>query len=133
MTGQLLAYDDAGTVVATLDYMVTYDASGRPIGLVDFAAHEAAGGEATVWWVVNGPVKGSKVWPQWLGSRAMDYRVTLTGKAGHKRISALVHRDTGERIERKTIEKAITARIKAAQGAPADIRDLVGGPDRPLK
>ncbi len=133
--GMLLAYDEAGEIVATLDHLVAYDEAGDPLGLVDFAAHEEAGGELTDVWTVAGDgltIKGSKVWPEWLGSRAHDFRVELEGPAGAKRIAALVHRESGHRRERAAVEQAIADRIRAAGDRPADIRDLVGGPDRPL-
>jgi hypothetical protein len=134
--------------------MVARDETGKVIGLVDFAAHEAAGGNHTDIWTVDSgdpahPVKGSKVWPEWLGAGATDFRVELEGEPGHKRIAALVRKPTpvgdrdtrgrfrpatagGHRRERAVIEAAITDRIVKAGGQPADIRDLVGGPTRPL-
>lgn len=133
MIGMLLAYDASGDIVATLDYAVQYadDEDRTPLGLVDFAAHEEAGGELTDVWNVSNAT-GSKVWPEWLGSRAHDFRVELVGPPGRKRIAALVHKASGHRRERAVIEAEIGKRVKAAKGEPADIRDLVGGPDRPL-
>jgi hypothetical protein len=138
----LLAYDADGNVVATLDYVVMYDDDGVPLGLVDFAAHEEAGGEHTDIWVYESkpdagatavPAKGSKVWPEWIGGAAHDFRVELVGHPGNKRIGALVHKTSGHRRVRATIEADIADRIAAAgDHAAADIRDLVGGPDRPL-
>ena len=132
MLSMLVAYDASGDILATLDYMVAKDDSGEPVGLVDFDAHEQVGGEMTDVWMVEG-ADGSKVWPEWLGSRAHDFRVELDGPPGRKRISALVHKISGQRRERAAIEAAIAARIAAANGEPADIRDIVGGPDRPLR
>jgi hypothetical protein len=132
MLCQLLAYDAAGEVIGTLDYLVRYDAEGRALGLVDFAAHEEEGGEHTDIWRVSG-AKGSKVWPEWLGGQAHAFRVELTGPAGRKRIAALIHKVSGHRRERATVEAAIRARILEAGDGPADIRDLVGGPDRPIR
>ena len=131
--GMLLAYDAAGAVVATLDYAVQYadDPDRTPLGLVDFAAHEDAGGDLTDIWTASNAT-GSKTWPEWLGSRAHDFRVELVGPAGRKRIAALVHKTSGYRRERAALEAEIDRRIQAAGDAPADIRDLVGGPDRPL-
>lgn len=125
----LLAYDAAGDVVATLDHVVARDATGNASGLVDFAAHEAAGGEHTAIWNVSSAT-GSKVWPEWLGARAHDFRVELVGPPGAKRIGALVHRASGHRRSRAAIEAAIAERIAA--GGTVDLRDLLGGPDRPL-
>jgi len=128
----LLAYDSAGEVVGTLDYVVVSDPdTGETLGLVDFAAHEEAGAELSDIWTVSGAV-GSKTWPEWLGGRAHDFRVELVGPPGRKRIAALVHKTSGHRRERAQVEAAIARRIEAAGGHPADIRDLVGGPDRPL-
>jgi hypothetical protein len=140
MLSSLIAYDDEYNVIATLDYRVLYDDNGAPLGLVDFAAHEAAGGELTdVWHFRYGnvgepetPARGSKVWPEWLGIVAHNFRVELAGPPGRKHIAALVHKTSGHRRERAPLEAAIAGRIEAAKGKPADIRDLVGGPDRPL-
>jgi hypothetical protein len=128
----LLAYDVNGNVIATLDYLVHRDDQGRVIGLVDFDTYEQAGGEMTDVWTVEGAT-GSKVWPEWLGSRAQEFQVELDGEPGHKRAVALVHRESGERRERIAIEAAIAERIAAAGDQPADIRDIVGGPGRPLR
>jgi hypothetical protein len=132
MLGMLIAYDADGNVIATLDHLVALDDDGTPLGLADFDAHEQAGGEMTDVWTVEG-AKGSKVWPEWLGSKAHHFRVELDGEPGHKRAVALVHRESSERRERAAVETAIAARLAAADGEPADIRDLVGGPDRPLR
>lgn len=148
MLTMLVAYDADGDVVATLDHLVATDEAGYVIGLVDFDAHELTGGELTDVWQVAGAV-GSKTWPEWIGGRVYDFRVELTGPPGAKRISALVHVGhpvrtvggillpalpaSGHRRERAAIEAAIAQRIEAAaEGQPADIRDIVGGPDRPL-
>jgi hypothetical protein len=133
----LLAYDADGNVIATLSYLLQYDAAGVPLGFVDFTGHEEAGLSHTEIWTVDSgspdrPVKGSKVWPEWLAGRAQDYRVELAGEPGHKRIAALVHKKSGHRRERAAIEAAIAAVEPDANGA-RDIRHLVGGPDRPLK
>lgn len=131
MLSMLLAYDASGKVIATLDYLVSYAADGVPLGFIDFEAHETAGGEMTDIWTVSNAA-GSKVWPEWLGGRAHEFRVELAGPPGAKHITALVHKMSSHRRERVAIEAAIQARIDAANGQPADIRDLVGGPDRPL-
>ena len=128
----LLAYDASGNVVATLDHLVARDDAGNVAGLVDFSAYEAAGREMTEVWNVGGAV-GSKVWPEWLGARAHEFRVELEGPPGRKSIAALVHRTSGHRRERADIESVIAGRMSAAADAPADIRDVVGGPDRPLR
>jgi len=122
----LLAYDAAGKVIATLDHMVARDDQGNVTGLIDFAAHEAADGRLRDIWDVAG-ADGSGTWPEWLGSRAHDFQAELTDG----RIRALVH-PSGYRRERASIEAAIAERIKDAGDEPADIRDLVGGPGRPL-
>lgn len=127
----LLAYDADGNVLATLDYVAARGEEGKVIGLVDFAAHEEAGGELTDVWKVEGAA-GSKTWPEFLGSRAHEFRVEKAGPPGAKRIVALVHKTSGRRRERDTIEAAIEKRVKAAGDEPADLRDLVGGPGKPL-
>lgn len=127
----LIAYDDDGNVIGTLDWMIAKNAAGDVIGLVDFAAHEAAGGELTDVWEVSG-AKGSKPWPEWIGGRAHDFRVELAGPPGSKRISALVHKVSGRRRNRAAIDAAIAERIRTAKGTP-DLRDLVGGPTRHLR
>lgn len=132
MLGMLLAYDSDGHVVGTLDYLVQYGDDGEPLGLVDFATHELDGGEMTDVWTVSNAT-GSKCWPEWLGSQAHAFRVVLTGPAGHKHIAALIHKTSGHRRERSALEAAIETRTAAADGQPADIRDLVGGPNRALR
>jgi hypothetical protein len=124
-----MAYDADGNVVATLDYATAKDSAGNVTGLIDFAAHEAAGGEHTDIWRVEG-AKGSKCWPEWLGTRAHDFRVELTGKPGQKQLTALVHKTSGHRRERAAIEAAIEA-VEPVNGA-RDIRHIVGGPSRSL-
>lgn len=123
----LLAYAPNGDVVAGLDYMVARDESGAVVGLIDFAAHEAAGGKLRDIWRVE-DAAGSATWPEWLGGQAHAFRVELTGK----KITALVHKASGYRRERAAVEEEIAKRIEAAAGKPADLRDLVGGPTRPL-
>lgn len=132
MLSMLLAYDAAGNVIATLDHLIVTDSAGN-LGLVNFDAIENAGAEMTAAaWTVDGAT-GSKTWPEWLGAAAHEFRVELAGPPGHKRIVALVHRQSGYRRERSVIEGEIASRIAAAAGKPADIRDIVGGPDRPLR
>lgn len=131
MISCLIAYDADGNVVATLDHMVVRDVDGNVVGLIDFAAHEAAGGEHLDIWV-HSAAAGSKVWPEWLGSRAHEFRVELVGPPGGKHIGALVHRQSGHRRGRAEVEAAIAQVIAEAGDEPADIRHIVGGPDRPL-
>lgn len=132
--GPLIAYTDTGEIIGTLDHLVARDAEGNVLGLVDFEAHEQAGGEHLDIWRVassHATVKGSKVWPEWLGGRAHEFRVELEGPPGRKRIAALVHKDSGHRRERAAIEAAIATVEPDANGV-RDIRHLVGGPQRPL-
>lgn len=125
----LLAYDAAGNIVATLDYMVARNEHGEVIGLVDFAAHEEGGGRLREVWDVAGAV-GSGTWPEFLGGQAHAFRADVAGG----RIAALVHRDSGHRRERAAIEAAIRDRRAATEeGVPVDLRDIVGGPQRPLQ
>lgn len=131
MLCMLIAYDASGDVVATLDHLVSYDADGIPRGLVDFHAIELAGGPLTDVWT-NSSATGSKVWPEWLGAKAHAFRVELVGPPGAKRIGALVHKTSGHRRERAVIDAAIAARIAEAGDDEVDLRDVVGGPGRPL-
>lgn len=126
----LLAYDATGVIVATLDYVVARDEHDAVGGLVDFGAHEAAGGEHTDIWTVSNAA-GSKVWPEWLGAQAHQFRVELEGSPGRKRIAALVHLESGHRRERDAIEAAIAA--TPIVGGVRDIRHIVGGPTRRLE
>lgn len=129
----LIAYDAQGDIVGTLDHMVAKDENGDVIGLIDFAAHEAVGGRLRDIWE-NSQAVGSGTWPEWLGGRAYDFTVELDPNPGpaRARIKALVHKQSGHRRERAAIEAAITDRVQKANGKPADIRDLVGGPNAPL-
>lgn len=143
----LLAYDAVGNVVATLAYVVAKDDAGRVVGLVDFAAHEDAGGRLRDAWEADGAA-GSVHWPEWLGGRAHDFKVELEFAPGgaRARARALVHKTSGFRRERVAIEAAIAARVAQANAARealaaagrSDVRvmpyvaDLVGGPNRPL-
>jgi len=124
----LIAYDVNDVVIATLEVCIAYNDSGEAVGLVDFAAHELAAGELIDIWTVEGAA-GSKTWPEWIDPRG--WTVERAGPPGKKRIEALVH-PNGHRRERAAIEAAIEERIAQANGKPADIRDIVGGPDRPL-
>jgi hypothetical protein len=123
--GCLLAYDAAGDVVATLDYMVARDDDGNVVGLIDFAAHEDMGGRLRDIWEV-GHAAGSGSWPEWLGARAHEFSVELDGRM----IAALVHRRSGHRRLRAAILAAIDA-APSRDGA-RDLRGLLGGPGRPL-
>ena len=134
MLCSLIAYDATNSVVGTLDQMVAFDDNHNVIGLIDFAAHEAAGFEHTDIWREPAAI-GAKAWPEWLGSAATDFRVELEGPPGRKRIAALVHKTSGYRRERKAIEAAIETAppITLPDGALAmDLRPIVGGPGRPL-
>jgi hypothetical protein len=130
MLRQLIAYDATGVVVATKDHMVARDEEGHVLGLIDFEAHELAGGKLRDIWIAEGAV-GSGTWPEWHSQQIV--RTFTVELDANKRIGALVHKDSGHRRERSDIEDAIDKRIKDAKGKPADIRDLVGGPDRPLQ
>lgn len=121
----LIAYDADGNIVATLDHMVARNEAGDVIGLIDFAAHEAANGALLDIWNAQG-AKGSATWPEYLGIGAHHFRVELTGK----HIAALIHKQSGHRRERAAIEAAIEA-TPVVEGR-RDIRHIVGGPQRPL-
>jgi len=133
----LLAYNAAGEVIATLDCLVLYDAKGRVRGLVDFEAHERAGRALTAVWNVQGAV-GSGTWPEWLGARAHDFSVELASAGVRPKIAALVHRTSGKRRMRSSVER----RVIEAANRPPDPDDLfavlkaleaaIGSPSRPL-
>lgn len=127
MLGMLIAYDAAGNVVATLDYMVAKDAAGNVVGLIDFEGHEQAGGKLRDVWNVAGAT-GSATWPEWIGGRAHDFAVELDAT---KRIAALVHKDSGHRRERAALDAAMAA-VEPQEDGAKDIRHLVGGPGAAL-
>jgi hypothetical protein len=128
MLCMLIAYAADGSVIATKDYLVKLNPEGEAVGLVDFAAHEAAGGKLRDIWDVQGAT-GSGTWPEWLGAQAHDFTVEL---GPDKRIAALRHRKSGVKRKRADIEAAIAAVEPDARGRK-DIRHLVGGPGRPLR
>jgi len=126
MISSLLAYDQSGTVIATLDHMVAQDEDGKVIGLLDFEAHELAGGKLRDFWEVSNAI-GSGTWPEWLGIGAHAFRVELDAQ---KHISALIHLQSVYRRERAAILAAIEATV--IEDGFRDIRPLVGGPQLPL-
>jgi hypothetical protein len=130
---ELLAYDAAGNVIATLGHVVARDDAGEVIGLIDFDAHEAADGKLRDIWDVSG-AKGSATWPEWLGGAAYAFTVELDKQ---NRITALVHKTSSYRRERAAILATIeaTPSLRTPAGTDTgtrDIRHLVGGPMRPL-
>jgi hypothetical protein len=147
MLGMLLAYDDEGRVIATLDFLVFMNEQGDPVGLVDFEAAEAAGMELTDIWNVQG-AHGSGSWPEWLGSKAQEFKV-IRDRGRMPQIAGLEHVGSREGVDsagrripatpargyvrrREDVERKIAKKIQEAKGQPADIRDVVGGPERPL-
>jgi len=141
----LIAFDAAGDIIDTLDRVVVYGPDGQVVGLVDFAAHEAAGGSLTdVWHVaVDGvPASGSGTWPEFLGGRAHDFRV----ERADGRIVALVHKVSGHRRERADAEEAVREIVREIVGRDLDpdqppdrahntrraLRERLGSPSRPL-
>lgn len=127
MISMLIAYNAAGDVVATLDHLVARDTEGNVVGLHDFAAHEEAGGKLRDFWNVSGAA-GSGSWPEWIGSRAHEFRVDLNAD---KQIRALVHKVSGHRRSRMLLERAVKA-VEPNEDGAKDIRHLVGGPGKPL-
>lgn len=140
--GMLVAYDADGNIVGTCDEFNLYDEeTDEPIGPVDFIATEKAGGkfrhrvekdangEDVVIGIWNSPgAVGSVAWPEWIGTRAHEFRVEL---GPDKRAQALVHLKSGHRRERAAIEAELDRRIKAARAVGVnvvDARDLLGGP-----
>jgi hypothetical protein len=140
MLTALLAYDEDGNIIATLDHVVARNPEGRAVGLIDFEAHEKAGGRLRDIWEVERAV-GSSTWPEWLGAAAMEFQAevditestTLDGELVQRRgpIRALIHKSSGRRRDRGAIERSIDKVKPDAQGR-RDIRHLVGGPGRPL-
>lgn len=126
----LIAYDAAGNVVATLDYLRVKKPDGSYV-LVDPEEHERSGRRLRELWQVESAV-GSGSWPEWIGPRAHDFRVELDSSQPLK-IKRLVHRASGLRRERSEIEREVARRRRAAGSDPVDLRDLLGGPGRPLE
>ena len=118
MLSMLIAFDNAGNVVATLDYLVARDDSGKAVGLVDFAAQEEQGELLDVWRVEG--AKGSGTWPEHLGGRIHEFKV----ERANGRITALIHKTSGARRDRDAVEKAI------AKGKPLGVGER-GGPVKP--
>lgn len=136
MLGIAIAWDSEGNIIATLQHLVARDELGNAIGLVDFDVYENAGlkfrlkpERPDAIWSVPGAL-GSAAWPEFLSGMAHDFRV---GDYDGQRVLELVHVRSGHRRQRKRIDAAIAKRIKDAKGEPADLRDLVGGINRPLK
>lgn len=129
MLSMLIAYDANGDIIATEDVTMWVDHEGRR-HIIDAAAHEAAGGKLRQLWHVTGAV-GSSTWPEWLGEQVHEFRVEVDAR--HKlRARRLVHKVSGHVRHRDVIEAAIAERIEQAQDGPADLRDIVGGPGRPI-
>lgn len=132
-----IAWDAGGDVIAVLETLVVHDEEGQLLGVVDIAELERSGGEMIEAWRVEGAA-GSGSWPEWIGGRALEFRVELEPGWTHAavdperphRVRALVHKGSGHRRERGAIEGA------AAQVKPdrrADLRRITGGTDRPLR
>ena len=129
MSGMLVAYDAAGVIIATTSFAVSRDDDGNVLGVVDFQAHEDAGGDNLAIWKVGSAV-GSKVWPEGLGGSAHQFRVELAGPAGNKHIAALIHKDSGHRRERAA---AIPGKVRLDdQGRNAPPRPKSNRPALPL-
>lgn len=123
----LLAYNEDGDVVATLDYLVSYDPdTGDALGLVDFEAVEEAGRPLTDVWEASDAV-GSGTWPEWIGTAAHDFKVTRSGG----KIIRLTHRKSKAKRSRAEVKKAIAAAIRESEGPP-NITAIVGSPVQSL-
>jgi len=118
MLHSLIAWNAAGEVVGFIDHVVAKDDNGNVIGLIDFEAHEAAGGRLRDVFDVENAV-GSGTWPEWIGGRAYDFKVELDPNPGQARarIAALVHKTSAHRRERASIEAAIAERMNEAKVA----------------
>ncbi len=112
----LLAYDEGGVVVATLDGVWS------GVDPVDLEEHEASGGKLRRYWQVSGAV-GSGSWPEYLGASAYRYRVELD-PASPLRIVALIDRETGARRERADVE-ASAIEVRGGSGSPVE-RSVLG-------
>ncbi len=143
MLSMLVAYDAAGEVVATLDYVVQYDETKPdrpPLGLVDFETQEIAGASLSEVWNVSNAV-GSGTWPEWLGTQALGFRVELRPgpQGGTPKIRALVHKQSGHRRERAAINAEMARRLadsteRDSRGLPVvHVSDLLGSPEKPLR
>jgi hypothetical protein len=162
MLSMLVGWNAAGDIVSTQEFMTIKDENDEILGLVDYEAHEAAGGRMRD--ITEFPnVVGSATWPEWLGGQAHHFMVELepNPSPARARIKALVHKTSGHRRERAAIEAAISERIneKKAEAKKrgderrahlrkrgvaiadefpdpppeaADLRDMLGGPNRPL-
>lgn len=108
----LLAWDEGGNVIASLDGVVRSD------GLMDLVAYEAEGNRLRTLWNVNGAV-ASGTWPEYLGASAHDHRVVVDPSAP-ARVVALVHRETGVRRERDEV-LALPQSLRGSRGAPAPL------------
>ena len=131
----LLFYDAEGTVVGTLDYMVQYDDDGKPLGLVDFEAHELAGGSLREIVEVSDAV-GAGTWPEWLGTRAHDFKVGLRPgpKGGSHKIAHLEHSKSGHKRVRADVESSLsTALAGKGKGDTVHVSHIVGGPGKYLE
>lgn len=163
MLSMLIFWDASGAVVGTLAHLVARDEDGEVLGLVDFEAHERAGGRIREIADVSNATGGGS-WPEWLDGGVLDFRVELDPNPGQARakIAALVHKKSGYRRDRASIEAAIAERtneakaeaqkkgkeqraLLRAKGVPeetvveftdppvkVDLRDLLGGPNKPL-
>lgn len=128
MLSMLLAYDAAGNVIATLDYLVAHGEAGQVVGFIDFEAHELASGALLDVWNVSGAV-GSGTWPEWLGVFAHNFRA-VRGSDG--RISKLIHQRSGLIRDRASIAAAVAAVVPDVNGE-RDLRPILGGPTKPLQ
>ena len=146
----MVARDEDGNVVGLIDFEAHELAGGAVREIADFQSldasvpkgiakkylgHDPQPDEVVIlppdepFRIVHDQIAGAGTWPEWLGGGAHAFRVDAPV---NRRPVALVHRKSGHRRERAAIEAAIAERIAKANGKPADIRDLVGGPDRPL-
>ena len=85
----------------------------RPVGFVDYAAHEANGGLHETIWTVAG-ARGSKASPEFIGARAHEFRVELDGPPRSRHIAALVD-SSGDRRARHEVRETGSA----SEGSPA--------------
>lgn len=143
MAGCAIYYDDAGNVIGTLDTLVARSADNQVVGLVDFEAEELAGRRmrevvGTMGWFssvdgVTHYASGAGSWPEWIdGAAAFRVELDPAPAPARARIVALVHRRSGYRRERATIEAAIAAVAPDRRTGIKDLRAITGGPTHPL-
>jgi hypothetical protein len=127
----VLIWDADGNVTGTVEFLVQ-TMPDDSVQVVDLVAHDEAG---TLGDIIDAPdAAGMGAFPLFIGSRAHEYRVDVAaGKVTAGKVTALVHRSNGNRIERDEVEARVEARLAEAEGdEPVNLTDVIGSPFRPL-